>query len=137
MQQGICAFIVKRIGGVYHFLVQAKLECGNRHVFELAPTVQCQVGSIFEGTPRPPYMDYVLNARKEQVVYDALQSEEGGRFFQEQNRNMIVFADDTFPEEVPPAFQWLTLGQMGEFLKYSNFINIQARSLLAGIKFSK
>ena len=29
MQDGICAFIIKKINGVYHFLVQAKLECGN------------------------------------------------------------------------------------------------------------
>lgn len=137
MQQGICAFIVKRIGGVYHFLVQAKLECGNRDVFELAPTVQCQIGGAFDGSPRPPYSDYVLNAKKEQIIYDALQSEEGGRFFREQNRNMIVLADNAFPEEVPPTFQWMTLGQIGEFLKFSNYVNIQARSLLAAIKYSK
>lgn len=29
MQQGLCAFIIKKINGVYHFLVQAKLKCGN------------------------------------------------------------------------------------------------------------
>lgn len=137
MQQGICAFIVKKIGGIYHFLVQAKMECGTRDVFELAPTVQCLTESVFDGSPRPPYTDYVLNARKEQVVYDALQSEEGGRFFHEQNRNMIVIADDAFPEEVPPAFQWMTLGQMCLFLRFSNYVNIQARSLLAAIKYSK
>ncbi len=137
MQQGICAFIVKRINGVYHFLVQAKLECGTRDVFELAPTVQCLTESAFDDSPRLPYTDYVLNARKEQIIYDTLQSEEGGRFFHEQNRNMIVLADDAFPEEVPPAFQWMTLGQIDEFMRFSNYVNIQARSLLAAIKFSK
>ena len=137
MQQGICAFIVKKIGGIYHFLVQAKLECGNRDVFELAPTVQCLAGCFFDGAPGPPFTEYVLNAKKEQIFYDALQSEEGGRFYHEQNRNMIVLADDAFPEDVPPAFQWLTLGQLGEFLKFSNYVNIQTRSLLAALKFSK
>ena len=135
MQQGICAFIVKKIGGIYHFLVQAKLECGNRDVFELAPTVQCLTGSIFNGAPRPPYTDYVLNAGKGQIFYDALQSEEGGRFYHEQNRNMIVEADEGFPLEVPPTYQWMTLGQINEFMRYSNYINIQARSLIAAIKY--
>lgn len=135
MQQGICAFIIKKIGGIYHFLVQAKLECGNRDVFELAPTVQCLTGSIFNGAPRPPYTDYVLNARKEQMVYDALQSEEGGRFYHEQNRNMIVVADDDFQVDLPPTYQWMTLGQINEFMRYSNYINIQARSLIAAIKY--
>lgn len=135
MQQGICAFIIKKIGDMYHFLVQAKLECGNRDVFELAPTVQCLTGSIFNGAPRPPYTDYVLNARKEQIVYDALQSEEGGRFYHEQNRNMIVIADDDFPVDLPSTYQWMTLGQINEFMRYSNYINIQARSLIAALKY--
>lgn len=135
MQQGICAFVIKKIGGLYHFLVQAKLECGNRDVFEFAPTVQCLTGNIFNGAPRPPYTDYVLNARKEQIVYDALQSEEGGRFYHEQNRNMLVVADDGFPEDLPPTYQWMTLGQINEFMRYSNYINIQARSLIAAIKY--
>jgi oxidase EvaA len=135
MQQGICAFIIKKIGGIYHFLVQAKLECGNRDVFELAPTVQCLTGSIFNGAPRPPYTDYVLNAKKEQIIYDALQSEEGGRFYHEQNRNMIVVADDDFPMDLPHTYQWMTLGQINEFMRYSNYINIQARSLIAALKY--
>lgn len=135
MQQGICAFIIKKIGGVYHFLVQAKLECGNRDVFELAPTVQCLTGNIFNSAPRPPYTDYVLNATKEQIIYDALQSEEGGRFYHEQNRNMIVVVDDDFPTDLPPTYQWMTLGQINEFMRYSNYINIQARSLIAALKY--
>lgn len=135
MQQGLCAFVIKKIEGVYHFLVQAKLECGNRDVFELAPTVQCLTGNIFNGAPRPAYADYVFNARREQIVYDALQSEEGGRFYHEQNRNMIVIADDAFPEDLPPTYQWMTLGQINEFMRYSNYINIQARSLIAAIKY--
>lgn len=135
MQKGICAFIIKWINGIIHFLVQAKLECGNIDVFELAPTVQCLTGNVFEGSPAPPFADYVLNADKSQVLYDVMQSEEGGRFFREQNRNMIIIADEDFPIELPPFYQWLTLGQIYEFLRYNNFINIQARSLLAAIKY--
>lgn len=135
MQQGICAFIAKKIDGIYHFLVQAKMECGNRDVFELAPTVQCLTGSIYDGTPRPPFTDYVLNARKEQIVFDTLQSEEGGRFYHEQNRNMLVIADEDFAETLPSTYCWMTLGQINNFLLYNNYINIQARSLIAAIKY--
>ena len=41
--------LLKKINGILHFLVQAKLECGNLDVFELAPTVQCLTGNIFKG----------------------------------------------------------------------------------------
>lgn len=135
MQQGICAFIAKKINGVYHFLVQAKMECGNRDVFELAPTVQCLTGNIYDGTPRPPFTDYVLNAKPEQVVFDTLQSEEGGRFYHEQNRNMLVIADEDFDLDVPATYCWMALGQINNFLLYNNYINIQARSLIAAIPY--
>lgn len=135
MQHGLCAFIVKKINGILHFLVQAKLECGNLDVFELAPTVQCLTGNIFKGDKKPPYTDYVLSAENYQVVFDTLQSEEGGRFYHEQNRNMLIVADDDFPEEVPPTFRWMTLGQINDFLRYNNYLNIQARSLIAAIPY--
>lgn len=79
MQQGICAFIIKRINGVLHFLVQAKMECGNYDVLELAPTVQSLTDNFraYSGPGRADFTDYVLQAKPEQVIYDVLQSEEG------------------------------------------------------------
>lgn len=135
MQQGICAFVIKKINGVYHFLVQAKLECGNHDVIELAPTVQCLTGNVYAVKNKPAYTDYVLNASKDNILYDVMQSEEGGRFYHEQNRNMIVEADDSFPEEELPNFHWMTLSQINQFLKFNNYLNIQARSLIAAIKY--
>lgn len=138
LQQGICAFVVRKIGGIYHFLVQAKLECGNYDVMELAPTVQCLTDIIpREHELRPAFYDYVVNARKDQVLYDVLQSEEGGRFFREQNRNMIVEAGKDFPQELPEHYIWMTLNQINHFLKFNNYLNIQARSILSAIKYNK
>ena len=37
-QEGLMGFIVKKINGIYHFLVQAKLESGNFDIVEMAPT---------------------------------------------------------------------------------------------------
>lgn len=138
MQQGICAFIIKKIDGVYHFLAHAKMECGNLDVYELAPTVQCLTGNLQE-TPKdlwPAFADYVLNVKPEQILYDALQSEEGGRFYHEQNRNMIVEVGDDFPIDIPADYHWMTLGQIHEFMRFNNYINIQARSLIAAIKYA-
>lgn len=135
MQQGLYAFIIRRINGIYHFLVQAKLECGNLDVLELAPTVQCLTGNVYESSQKPPFVDLILDGEC-QVIYDAIQSEEGGRFFHEQNRNMIVEVDETFPLEVPENYTWMTLGQLHEFLRFNNFLNIQARSLISAIQFA-
>lgn len=134
-QEGLIAFIIKKIDGVFHFLVQAKIECGNFDIFEFAPTVQCLTGSYKNSLDSLPYLKYVLGARSDQVRYSTLQSEEGGRFYHEQNRNLIIEADNYFPLESPANYKWMTLSQLFTFIKFNNYLNIQARSLIAGIRF--
>jgi oxidase EvaA len=136
-QLGICAFVCKKINGVIHFIVQAKLECGNRDIIELAPTVQCLTGDYDAADSEPvPFLAYVLASTKENILFDALQSEEGGRFYREQNRNVIVLADDTFPNQLPEQYIWMTLNQLTFFNRFNNYLNIQVRSLMAAISFT-
>ncbi len=136
-QEGIIAFIIKKIGGIYHFLVQAKLEAGNFDIIELAPTVQCLTGNYRKGYNEYDvmFLSEVLNAKPEQIWYSTYQSEEGGRFFKEQNKNMIIEVGDEFPNDVPESYIWMTLNQMKVFIKFNNYLNIAARSLIAAVKF--
>jgi oxidase EvaA len=136
VQEGLCAFVCKEINGILHFAVQAKLECGNHDIIEFAPTVQCLTGNYRQTKEGAlPFLDYVLKANPKQIVFDTLQSEEGGRFFREQNRNMIVVAGDEIGVELPDKYFWMTLNQLYTFLKFNNYLNIQARSLIAAISF--
>ena len=135
LQHGLVAFVVKKINGIYHFLVQAKLECGNFDIIEMAPTVQCITGSYSNSTD-VPYLNYVLNTPSTQIRFDTLQSEEGGRFYREQNRSMIIEATEDFSVEVPENYTWLTLNQLNYFIKFNNYVNIQARSLISTINFT-
>ena len=136
--EGICAFIIKEIEGVVHFLVQAKLEAGNFDIVEIAPTVQCS--SVYseneEGQNNIPFLKEVLIAKQEQVIFDTNQSEEGGRFYREQNRNIIVKMNDDFSNEVPENYTWLTLNQLKKFIVFNNYVNIQARSLVAALSYN-
>ncbi len=136
-QEGIIAFIIKKINGIYHFLVQAKLEAGNFDIIELAPTIQCLTGNYRKGHNEyeVEFLEDVLTAKPEDIWFSTWQSEEGGRFFREQNRNMIVEVGDDFPVEVPENYIWMTLNQMKVFIKYNNYLNIAARSLIAAVKF--
>lgn len=136
-QEGLIAFIVKPINGVYHFLVQAKLEAGNFDVIELAPTVQCLTGNYRTGFNEysVQFINDVLQARSENIWYSALQSEEGGRFFKEQNRNMIIEVGSEFPIDVPEKYCWMTLNQLSNLIVFNNYLNIAARSLVSAITF--
>jgi oxidase EvaA len=136
-QDGIIAFIVKRINGILHFLVQAKVEAGNLDILELAPTVQCLTGNYRKGQNEydVPFLDVVLSADDSKVLHRSMQSEEGGRFYLEENLNLIVEAPDDFPVEVPENFCWMTLAQIYKFIQFNNYLNIQSRSLLSVISF--
>jgi oxidase EvaA len=136
VEDGIIAFIYKEINDIPHFLVQAKLECGNFDILEMAPTVQCITGS-YKQTQDIPYLDYILNADESQIKHDSLQSEEGGRFYREQNRSIIVEAGSDFNEEVPDNYIWVTINQLNTFLKFNNYLNIQVRSLISTFQFLK
>ena len=136
MEHGICAFLIKKIYGTYHFLVQAKFECGNFDMYEFAPTVQCLQSELLNTSINKHYfINDVNNAKKENIIIDTYQSEEGGRFYKEQNRNMLIKVDDNFSEELPRNYAWMTLGQLNSFLKYNNFVNIQARSILSALQY--
>lgn len=135
-QEGLCAFVCKEINGLFHFAVQAKLECGNHDIIEFAPTVQCLTGNYRQTQDGSlPFLDYVLKAKPEQIIFNTLQSEEGGRFYKEQNRNMIVIAGEEVSIELPDKYIWMTMNQLYTFLKFNNYLNIQARSLIAAISF--
>lgn len=136
-QEGLIGFIVKKINGIYHFLVQAKLESGNFDIVEMAPTVQCLTGNYRRGMNEYtiPYLETILNTPKKNIWYSAYQSEEGGRFFKEQNLNIIVEVGDDFSVNVEENYCWLTLNQLTSFVAYNNYLNIAARSLLSAVCF--
>lgn len=138
-QEGLIAFIIKKINGVYHFLVQAKMESGNFDIIELAPSVQCLTGNYRKGLNEyeVEFIDYVLNPEEHgaKVYYSTFQSEEGGRFYQEQNKNMIIEVFDDFDTNVSDKYNWMTLNQIKTFIKFNNYLNIQSRSLLSAVKF--
>lgn len=129
-EEGITGFIIKNINGTIHLLVQAKLEAGNFDVLEMAPTVQCITGSYSKPEYSVNYLDYFLN-KKGKVHYDVMQSEEGGRFFHEQNQNIVIEVDEWELLEIHPNFTWMTFKQAKEFIKFNNYFNIEARSILA------
>lgn len=132
-QEGLIGFILKKINGTYHFLVQAKVEIGCFDVLEIAPTVQCLTGNYRENQNEysVPFIEYFLNPEGFHIIHKTMQSEEGGRFFQEQNLNMIIEAPDEFPIEVPGNYCWMTFSQLLLFMKFNNYLNIATRNLLA------
>lgn len=133
--RGLIAFLSKRIHGVRHLLVHTRTEAGTADVVEMSPTVSC-IPSNYLDVPteqRPRYLDDVLAAPARAVLLDRVHSEEGGRFFQAENRYTLVDVGEDFPTDVPDDFAWMTPDQLGHFVRYGNHVNVAARCLLACI----
>ncbi|MCO6412162.1 MAG: NDP-hexose 2,3-dehydratase family protein [Thiogranum sp.] len=131
---GVIAFVCQMKNGVLHFIVQARVEPGNFDIIELAPTLQF-TPTNYEGADKralPPFHDLVVNARPEQIRVDQLQSEEGGRFYHDQNRYQVVeLPEDLELGELPENYAWMTLNQIKRLIRFNNYFNIEARGLLS------
>ncbi|MFJ3880923.1 NDP-hexose 2,3-dehydratase family protein [Streptomyces sp. NPDC090077] len=131
---GVTAFLTRRIGGVPHLLVHARVEGGFADTVELGPTVQ-YTPSNYAHLPqaeRPPFLDLVLGADPARIRYEALHSEEGGRFLNAESRYLFLDTDeDQAPLDAPPGYLWATPGQLGALLRHNHYLNVQARTLLS------
>ncbi|MEU1217133.1 NDP-hexose 2,3-dehydratase family protein [Streptomyces sp. NPDC005790] len=131
---GVTAFLFRRFGGVPHLLVHSRVEGGFLDTVELGPTVQYTPGNYAHvtGAARPPFLDTVLGADRSAVRYEALHSEEGGRFLNAQSRYLFVEADEReAPLDPPAGYRWATPDQLTGLLRHNHYLNVQARTLLS------
>ena len=132
---GILGILVKKIGGLLHFCLQAKEEPGNINSVQISPTVQATFSnySLAHGGSRPPFVEHFLAPSGENLLFARLQTEDGGRFLFKSNRNMVVRVADNELENLPDRFIWLTLRQIAALLKRDNLMHATTRSILSSL----
>ena len=133
--KGLCSLIGKNINNVFHIIVQAKLECGNRDIIELAPSVQVY-SNVKESLELDniEFLDYTINSKKKKILFSSNQSDEGGRFFRVEHNYTLILADDDFNEDLPEGYIWITLYQLAWLNRFDGYINSQLRNFLAMIE---
>nr|WP_285777351.1 NDP-hexose 2,3-dehydratase family protein [Microtetraspora sp. NBRC 13810] len=132
--EGVVAFLVRRIGGVPHVLVHARVEGGFLDTLELGPTIQYIPANYahLAAEARPPFVDLALSADPARIRYQAVLSEEGGRFRNAESRYLVIEVDETqVPLTPPTGFRWVTPGQLNSLVRHPHYVNVQARTLLA------
>ena len=115
------------------YLVKIKPEVGSFDGAELGPTVQLESlmvkNKAFNAIDR-----FFLEQldKKRNVLFDNLLSEEGGRFYHEQNRNVIIEIDSS--EEIaslPDGYFWVDYATINHMIQFNNVVNIQLRNIMA------
>lgn len=119
------------IDGVTHFLVRALPEPGCFDDLELAPTIQIDVAKRAQND----LMDRFLQPSQAEAICDVLLSEEGGRFYHEQNRNLILRTTREKIGQIPDGYFLLDYMTLNHLCQVNNCLNIQLRNLLSLLRF--
>ena len=112
------------------FLVHAVAEPGCLDGMELGPTVQRE--AVCSHAPDTVETFFLQQYEKRDgILYHVILSEEGGRFYQEQNKNVIL---EILPEqlpELPEGYFWADYRTLNLLTQVNNCLNIQLRNLLS------
>jgi oxidase EvaA len=113
------------------FLVRARPEIGCFDGLELGPAVQLEAGADPAREDAVAALFLEKRRRGEGVLYDVILSEEGGRFYHEQNVNAIIEVGAAELSELPEGYFWVNFGLLNRLTRINNCLNIQLRNLLA------
>ena len=123
---GILGIIKNRISKKY--LLQAKVEPGNRNRVQLSPTVQATKSNYTQvhGGQKVPYLKYFLKIKKKNIMN---QSEQGFRFLNKYNSNIIISVNNKFT--LLPNFFWFSLKELEVLIKQKNILNMNTVSVFS------
>ena len=124
---GLIGLAVAHRGEQLEVLMQARPEPGLVDGVELGPTVQVAGGDAPQTRAEADLMAHLLDRPEAEVFFDAVLSDEGGRFLHSRNRHLVVGID---AGEAPDGYRWCRLGELVSLLIHSHQVNMQARSAL-------
>ena len=132
---GVLGFLRKRVGSEYLYLFQLKVEPGNINNIQLAPTVQATSSNYQRAHKggKTKLLELFLN-NDENIIFDIKQNEQGYRYIEKYNRNMVVELNEDI--DFDDNFIWINKKTVENLLKIDNLINSCARSVLS-IEFLK
>ena len=113
------------------FLIHAKSEVGCFDKIEIGPSVQLEPTDNKNDSLIDALFNFNFKNNKG-VEFSGLFSEEGGRFFQEQNRNVIMRIEKSaLPDPLPEGYFWADYHTLNILIQFNNCLNIQLRNLLS------
>lgn len=116
------------------FLVHLMPEIGSFDKAELGPSIQWEpTHYLYDDNCVEEFFRKRVEINKD-IMIDVLLSEEGGRFYHEQNRNVILDVSASSLPELPDDYMWVDFNTLNVLIQTNNCLNIQLRNLLSLLK---
>ncbi|HEU0084044.1 MAG TPA: NDP-hexose 2,3-dehydratase family protein [Bradyrhizobium sp.] len=132
---GVLALICREVAGSgVEFLLQAKADPGNVGYLQLCPTIQSTWENIrgLKGARRAPFAELLEPSDNVRVIYRSKHNEEGSRFWQKSNENMILFVDDVSRLAISDlTYRWASLSQIKQMTLLDNIVGPYVRTVIA------
>ncbi len=130
---GLVSIVSQERNGVLQFLIKASYEIGFLEGVQLSSSICVNPGQTV--CPENP-LEYELFRRIEErdgviVHAECHQSEEGGRFYRDQNRYQIVELTEGVVLPASENYRWMTLGQIRQLIRIPGTLSIELRGALA------
>ena len=120
----------KHSDGVMQFLVQAKSEVGCFDKIEIAPSIQKEpIDQRIENEVDQIFFDQL--EKQKGIALRTVLSEEGGRFYHEENYNTIMEIEDDALTSLPSGYFWVDFQTLNTLIQFNNCLNIQLRNLIS------
>ena len=113
------------------YLVRVKHEIGCFDGAELGPMIQLEPSNARNMISGPEKLFLEKLEKNEGVVLSVVQSEEGGRFYHEENRNAVIEIGEDELGELPEGYLWMDYATISEMIQFNNCVNIQLRNLIS------
>ena len=126
---GTLGFLLREGKQNKEILVQAKIEPGNSHIVQLAPTCQATKSNtlMVHGGKEPPF-SHLFTQEHLHMISSTLQSEQGSRFFKKRNRNILAISLKR--SVLPDSHRWISVDKLLSLLSEDYLVNTDARSVL-------
>jgi dTDP-4-dehydro-6-deoxy-alpha-D-glucopyranose 2,3-dehydratase len=132
---GVLALICREVAGRgVEFLLQAKADPGNIGYLQLCPTIQSTWENIrgLKGASRAPFAELLEPSQNVRVIYRSKHNEEGSRFWQKSNENMILFVEDISRLAISAStWRWASLSQIKQMTLLDNVVGPYVRTVIA------
>ena len=120
--------------GKREYLVKLKPEIGSFDKAEIGPSVQWEPSHYLYNDNEVDKLFRLKHENRQGIMVDVVLSEEGGRFYHEQNHNVIIETDPNELGILPEDYIWVSYAALSFLVQANYCLNIQLRNLLSLIK---
>ncbi|MBE5907627.1 MAG: dNDP-4-keto-6-deoxy-glucose-2,3- dehydratase [Lachnospiraceae bacterium] len=120
--------------GRREYLVKINPEIGSFDKAEIGPSVQWEPSHYLYNDNEVEKLFRKKWESKQDIIVEVVLSEEGGRFYHEQNNNVIIEVNSDEILDLPEDYIWVSYATLNYLVQVNNCLNIQLRNLLSLIK---